>query len=103
MRQNLNDIVVNELQAEHDEIIKYRQAVASGIEDYEDEVLDDAELTNAFERVISYYKNKYVDYDPLDNSFAAGPGYEFYDTIEFGDIQFGDGLEINDGTSNDSK
>lgn len=95
MRQNLNDIVVNELQAEHDEIIKYRQAVASGIEDYEDEVLGDAELTNAFERVISYYKNKDDD-NLLDDSFAAGPGYEFYDTIEFGDIQFGDNLDTSD-------
>lgn len=58
MRQTLNDIVVNELQAEHDEIIEYRKAVASGIEDCADPVLDDVELTNAFDRVISYYKNK---------------------------------------------
>jgi hypothetical protein len=97
MRKNLNDIIIEDLQAEHDEIIDYRKAVASGIEDYADPVLADAELTEALKKVIDYYKTKADGYISYDNSFAAGPGFEFDETIQFGDIKFGDNYD----TSND--
>ena len=108
MRQTLNEIVVNELQADHNEIIDYRKAVASGIEDYVDPVLDDAELTNAFEKVISYYKTKtdipyyqtdifsYDNYDSsnsyLNESDISFDGIDFSE-LTVGDINFEDTVE----------
>lgn len=58
MKQNLSDIIVNELQTEHDEIVSYRFAVASGVEDLVHQVLDDNALTDAMQKVIEYYKTK---------------------------------------------
>jgi hypothetical protein len=58
MRPNITDIIVNELQAEHDEIVSYRFAVASGVEDHVHPVLDDNALTDAMLKVIEYYKTK---------------------------------------------
>lgn len=104
MRQTLNDIVVNELQAEHDEIIEYRKAVASGIEDYVDPVLDDIELTNAFEKVISHYKTKgYIpsDYDQYDFNFPID-GIEGISYEDIGDINWKDDISIM-GTDDDTK
>ena len=111
MRKNLNDIVVNELQAEYYEIIEYRKAVASGIESYVDPVLDDIELTNAFDRVISYYKNKtdipcydtdifsYANYDSSNSYLNESDkldisinGVDFSELI-VGDIDFEDTAE----------
>jgi hypothetical protein len=58
MRPSINDIIVWELQAEHDDIISYRQAVATGIDNLYDPTLDDIELTDALKKVIAYYKIK---------------------------------------------
>jgi len=60
-RPNLNDIIVDELQAEYDDIVSYRFAVASGVEDHVHQVLDDNALTDAMQKVIEYYKTK-IDY-----------------------------------------
>ncbi len=57
---NINQIVVNELIAEMDSIIEYREVVASGIEDYEHPVLTDTEIIPALEVVIAHYKTKIV-------------------------------------------
>jgi hypothetical protein len=58
MRPSIDDIIINELQAEHDEIVSYRFAVASGVEDHVHPVLDDNALTDAMKKVIEYYKTK---------------------------------------------
>ena len=66
-RPSIDQIVADEIQSEYNEIMDYRYAVASGIENYEHEVLDDNELTDAMKRVIEYYlkkgKQKYYDSD----------------------------------------
>jgi hypothetical protein len=67
MRPNITDIIVNELQAEHDEIVSYRFAVASGIENHVHPVLDDNALTEAMLKVIEYYKTK-VEVSPISYS-----------------------------------
>lgn len=103
MRQTLNEIVVNELQAEHDEIIDYRKAVASGIENYIDPVLDDIELTDAFEKVISYYKNKtdipyyqtdifsYANYDSSNSYLNESDKLDIsIDGVDFSELTVGD-------------
>ena len=106
MRQTLNDIVVNELQAEHDEIIEYRKAVASGIEDYADPVLDDVELTNALEKVITHFNTKINGYIPLDYgqydlNFTIGnmDGISYED---IGDINWKNDISIM-GSDDDTK
>lgn len=72
-RPTIDDIVVNELQSELNEINDYRYAVASGIDDKYHPVLDDHELTDALEKVISYYQTKIekptLSYDS-DDAFA---------------------------------
>lgn len=93
MRKSLNDIVVEELQSEHDEIIDYRKAVASGIEDYDHPVLDDVELTNALEKVINHYKTKVRGYN-VEHTL------DYESALQWGDINFGDNLEIDNGTPN---
>ena len=82
MRTNLNDIIVNELQAEHDDIISYRFAVASGIEDHVHPVLDDNALTDAMLKVIEYYKTKVDTYVPNTDS-----PHDMYVDTEIGGIQ----------------
>ena len=81
MRPNITDIIVNELQAEHDEIVSYRFAVASGVKDHVHPVLDDNSLTDAMLKVIEYYKTK-VELLPIS-----------YATDDFSDI--GTQLDIN--------
>jgi len=80
MRSNLNDIIVNELQAEHDDIISYRFAVASGIEDHVHPVLDDNALTDAMLKVIEYYKTKVDTYKPNDVYVNTDIGDIHYDS-----------------------
>ena len=62
-RQNLSDIIVNDLQAEYDEIYNYRLAIATGVDDYNHSLLDDTELTDALLKVIEYYKTKHATDD----------------------------------------
>ena len=83
MRTNLNDIIVNELQAEHDDIISYRFAVASGIEDHVHPVLDDNALTDAMQKVIEYYQTKINNYNYTQ---ALSPS-DLYVNTEIGGIQ----------------
>lgn len=68
MRPSIADIIVNELQAEHDDIEDYRYAVASGIDDNYHSVLDDYELSKALEKVIEYYKTKIDNHTPNTNN-----------------------------------
>ena len=82
MRPNLNDIIVNELQAEHDEIVSYRFAVASGIEDHVHPVLDDNALTDAMQKVIEYYKTK----TDTHVSYTDSP-HDMYVDTEIGGMQ----------------
>ena len=106
MRKNLNDIIVEDLQAEHDEIIDYRKAVASGIEDYADPVLADVELTDALKKVIEYYSTKiygYIptDFDQYDLNFTLGnmDGISYED---IGDINWKNDISII-GSDDDTK
>jgi len=114
MRQTLNEIVAEELQAEYDEIIEYRKAVASGIDDTDHPVLDDTELTNALEKVITHFKTKIngyspIDYGQFDLNFAVG-NIDALDT-SIGDIDYNNELHYGysanhitvTGTDHDTK
>lgn len=85
MRPNIADIIVNELQAEHDEIEDYRYAVASGIDGNYHSVLDDYELSKALEKVIEYYKTKIDTHVPNTDS----PN-DVYVNTDLGDINLMD-------------
>jgi hypothetical protein len=95
MRPNIADIIVNELQAEYDDIHSYRLAVASGIEDYDHPVLDDSALTDAMQRVIEYYKTKIDHTIPYTDS----PNDVYVDT-EIGDIQLDLDFDSDDAYHN---
>ena len=56
-RQTLNQIVLKDLEDTKEEIISYRLAVGTGIEDHYDPVLDDQEIVPALDKVIAYYKD----------------------------------------------
>jgi len=87
MRQTINDIVVNELQAELSDIDSYRMSVATGIESYIDPVLNDEELTKALQKVINHYNTK------------ISPSYQldmFNDSFNFSEIQYANDDEIID-------
>ena len=86
MRQTLNQIVVNELQAEHNEIIEYRRAVASGIEDYEDPVLTDTELTDSLQKVINYLNAK--TYDPSNQLDMFNDNFSLTSDMYMNEIQY---------------
>lgn len=60
MRMTINEIILNELNAEIDSIIKYKTDAASGLIDYEHPVLTDTEILNHLEAVCQYYKTKIV-------------------------------------------
>ena len=102
MRMTINEIILNELNAEIDSIIEYRMGVASGIIDYEHPVLTDTELTNAFEKVISHYKNKIgiPYYQPDMFSYANDVSIE--SDISFGGVDFaeltGGSIDFEDTT-----
>lgn len=80
MRPSINEIVVDELEFELNDIMAYRKAVATGVEDVYDSVLDDVELTNAMQKVIDHYKSKFfnVSYDS-DDAFENNiqDGFDF--------------------------
>jgi len=79
MTQTFNQIVVNELQIDLDKIYEHRKAIAAGIEDYASPVLDDAELTNAFEKVIMYYISKTDDsWCEMDFSYVKAFEKNYY-------------------------
>lgn len=82
MRPSINEIVVDELEFELLDIISYRKAVASGIEDVYDSVLDDVELTNAMQKVIDHYKSKLFDVsydsdDAFENNIQDGFDFKY--------------------------
>jgi hypothetical protein len=77
MTQTFNQIVVNELQSDLDKIYEHRKAVAAGIKDCVDPVLDDTELTNAFERVIMFYMSK-IPYHEMDFSYVNANDMNYY-------------------------
>jgi hypothetical protein len=56
-RPTINQIVIDDLECQKGEIIKYRLAVVNGIEDYEHPILTDADIVPALDKVISYYKS----------------------------------------------
>ena len=106
MRQTLNEIVAEELQAEHDEIIEYRKAVASGIDDTDHPVLDDTELTNALEKVITHFKTKINGYSPVDyGQYDLNfPVDGYIEGITFGDIDIDPDYNITvTGADHDTK
>lgn len=80
MRPNINEIVIDELEFELNDIVAYRKAVATGIENVYDSVLDDVELTKAMQKVIDHYKSKVfnVSYDS-DDAFVDNiqDGFDF--------------------------
>lgn len=80
MRPNINEIVIDELEFELNDIMAYRKAVATGIENVYDSVLDDVELTKAMQKVIDHYKSKVfnVSYDS-DDAFVDNiqDGFDF--------------------------
>jgi len=82
MRPNINDIIVDELKAEYDEIMSYRMAVACGIEDHVDPVLEDYDLTAAIQKVFLYYETKIK----TKHTHTESPNDIYVDT-EIGDIQ----------------
>jgi hypothetical protein len=55
-RPSIEQIVIDELEDQKDQIMSYRIAVLSGIESFEDPVLNDAEIIPALEKVIAHYK-----------------------------------------------
>jgi hypothetical protein len=87
MRQTINDIVVNELQAELSDIDSYRMSVATGIESYIDPVLNDEELTKALQKVIDHYNTKISPSYQLDmfNDYGIAGGD---DSFNFSEIQY---------------
>ena len=98
MRTNLNDIIVNELQAEHDEIVSYRFAVASGVEDHVHPVLDDNALTDALLKVIEYYKTKVEYCSPYTQALD-----DFYATDDLIDTQLNIDFDSDDAYYNPFK
>jgi hypothetical protein len=82
-RPSIDRIVIDELQNELDEIISYRMAVASGIEDYVHPVLDDSALTDAMQKVIEYYNTKL---EPVKTSYDSDDAYSgnIQDGFDFG-------------------
>lgn len=80
MRPNINEIVIDELEFELNDIVAYRKAIATGIENVYDSVLDDVELTKAMQKVIDHYKSKVfnVSYDS-DDAFVDNiqDGFDF--------------------------
>ena len=56
MRPSIEQIVIDELEDQKDQILNYRLSVLSGIESFEDDVLTDAEIIPALEKVIAHYK-----------------------------------------------
>ena len=98
MRQNLSDIIVNELQAEHDEIVSYRFAVASGVEELVHRVLDDNALTDAMQKVIEYYKTKVDHTIP----YTQAPD-DFYATDDLIDTQLNFDYDSDDAYYNPFK
>jgi len=65
--QTLESIIAKELELEYNDILSYRKAVASGIEDIYDSVLDDSKVTDALKLVADYYKSK--NYKQKDETF----------------------------------
>lgn len=55
-RPTINQIVIDDLECQKGEIIKYRLSVINGIEDYEHPILTDADIVPALDKVIKYYK-----------------------------------------------
>ena len=55
-RPTINQIVIDDLECQKGEIIKYRLSVVNGIEDYEHPILTDADIIPALDKVIKYYK-----------------------------------------------
>jgi hypothetical protein len=104
MRMTINEIILNELNAEIDSIIEYRMGVASGIIDYEYQVLTDTELTNAFEKVISHYKNKIgIPYYHPDMPYYQPDMFSYANDVSIeSDISFGgvDFAELTGGSIN---
>jgi hypothetical protein len=95
MRPTFNQIVVNELQIDLDEIYEQRKALAPGIE-------NDAELTNAFEKVIMYYNTKINGYVPMieyygqcDLNFAPVEPYNSAPVEPYGGVSYEDIGDIN--------
>lgn len=80
MRPTINEIVVDELEFELNDINTYRKAIATGVEDVYDSVLDDVELTKAMKKVIDHYKSKLfnISYDS-DDAFVNNiqDGFDF--------------------------
>ena len=80
MRPSINEIVIDELEFELNDINTYRKAIATGVEDVYDPVLDDVELTEAMKKVIDHYKSKLFDisYDS-DDAFVNNiqDGFDF--------------------------
>lgn len=55
-RPSINQFVLDDLECQKCEIIKYRLAVGSGIDNNYDPVLDDDEIVPALNKVIEFYK-----------------------------------------------
>jgi hypothetical protein len=105
MRQNLSDIIVNELQAEHDEIVSYRFAVSTGVEDHVHPVLDDNALTDAMQKVIEYYKTKIdhtIPYTQAPDDFYLFNGIK-YSFTDIGDTQLNIDFDSDDAYYNPFK
>ena len=97
-RSNLNDIIVNELQAEYDDIVSYRFAVASGVENHVHSILDDNALTDAMQKVIEYYKTK-IDYTiPYTQTLD-----DFYPITDIADTQLDIDFDSDDAYYNPFK
>jgi hypothetical protein len=55
-RPSLNQFILDDLECQKGEILKYRLSVLSGIEDYEHPILNDEEILPALDVVIKYYR-----------------------------------------------
>jgi len=98
MRTNITDIIVNELQAEYDDIVSYRFAVASGVEDLVHAVLDDNALTDAMQKVIEYYKTKIDHTIPYTQALD-----DFYSITDIADTQLDIDFDSDDAYYNPFK
>lgn len=56
MRPSIEQIIIDELEDQKEQILNYRISVLSGIESFEDDVLNDEEIVPAIEKVIAHYR-----------------------------------------------
>jgi hypothetical protein len=56
VKKTLNDIIVDDLLYQKQSIIDYRTSVISGIEDFDDPILNDEEIIPAIDKLIEYYR-----------------------------------------------